>query len=594
MSEPAGDRVPLADQVADLHWSLEALQRGTAGLPARHRAAAYSRWRARAVKVSPGVLARAVDPLTVQTPALDLIDEILLDVAEGRSDRVIITMPPQEGKSTRCARVGPLWFLARDPELRVAIGSYADTLAMGHGRWIRDTVLQHGSDASTRRGSRDILGIRVDPASSAKGEWDLYEHRGGVKAVGVGAGLTGFPVDIMIVDDPVKDRKQADSLTYRNAVWDWWTEVVIPRLAPGGAVILVMTRWHEDDLAGRLIAQDEALPQGEQEWRVIHIPAECEDPATDPLGRGLGEFLASARRRTSDQWRRIKISVGARAWAALYQGHPSPVEGGIFQWDWIRPFRTRAAPALSRVVVAVDPTGGGHDAAGIVTAGIGADRRTYVLGDRSSRHTAGGQWRAAWCAVLDHQADVLVYEKNLVDPVMRKAVPASWARMRQQATALAATGVIAAPEGTELRPLILAAAETLAVGGGDDDVASATDPAEVLAGQLEELLPYAARVLDSPALGPARVEGVSATRGKRTRAEPCAQAYETGQVSHVGVFPALEAELVTWQEGMDSPNRLDALVWAWTYLNRHTPGAVTSPARGGQRVPRGPAAARRR
>lgn len=140
-------------------------------------------------------------------------------------------------------------------------------------------------------------------------------------------------------------------------------------------------------------------------------------------------------------------------------------------------------------------------------------------------------------------------------------------------------------------------------GHGDDDVTSADDPQTALVAQLTELLgggdglgraSYAARILASPDLGPARVEGVAATRSKKVRAEPASQAYETGQVSHVGYFPALEGEMVTWQEGQDSPNRLDALVWLWTYLAvGSAPGKVATGADTGARIPTGAAAVTR-
>lgn len=573
---PADELVGLPADVATL------LAERTQGWDADRKHALARELRRQAARATPGALARVIDPTTVQTAALDLIDRELVEVDAGRRRRLIITVPPQEGKSTRVARYGALWALLRDPERRVAVASYAVELAAGHGRFVRDLIETHGSDAVTAGGD-DLLGLRVSRKSRAASRWDLAGHRGGMYAVGLEGGLTGKPVDWMIIDDPHKDRADADSLARRNFVWDWWTNVVIPRLAPNAPVVLIMTRWHEDDLAGRLLETDRALPEDQQEWRIINIPAQAIDEH-DVLKRKPGEWLASARRRTYEQWESIKRSVGARVWSALYQGAPTPAAGGVFQWDWIRPHRVRDAPDLPRVVVAVDTTGGGHDEAGIVAAGRGPDRRTYVLADRSGRYTAGGQWRQAWFTVLDLEADVLVYENNLVDPVMRKAIPAAWRRMREQARALQAAGLLEV-DPDDVDEAIWIERLTTAVRSlgarGDDDVESADDPQTALTSQLVELLPYAQRILDTPDNGPARVEGVRATRGKTTRAEPCSQAYETGQVSHVGVFPALEQEMVTWQEGQDSPNRLDALVWAWTHLAvGSTPGKVAAPRTG--------------
>jgi hypothetical protein len=531
---------------------------------------------------TPYDLGRALNPKLLQTPALALIQEHLMWAASTPDARLIISMPPQEGKSDLGSRRFPLWLLMHNPDLRIVIASYASTVARRLSRFVRDDVTAN----------QQLLGMRVRRDLSSQHEWEVAGHEGGLYAVGTGGALTSRAADILIIDDPIKGRDQADSVVFRSKVWDWWTETAATRLSPGAPVVLILTRWHEDDLAGRLIKEDEALPEEEREWRVLTIPAQCEDEATDPLGRQAGEFMASARKRTLLQWERIKRR-GARTWAALYQGRPAPAEGGIFQWDWIRPFRVnrRDVPDLARVVVAIDTTGGGHDAAGIVVAGRGGDKRTYVLADYSRRATAGGQWRLAWMACLDHEADELVYENNLVDPIMRRAAPAAWRRMVEQAKALQAAGVLrldlddADPEVLARR--VRKAAAQLTV-GGDDDVVSAADPHAALVAQLEQLLPYAVRVLASPERGPARLTGVRATRGKAIRAEPVSQAYETGQVSHAGVFPALEAELVTWQEGQDSPNRLDALVWAWTALNGvSTTGRVGSAA-GRGRISTGP------
>jgi hypothetical protein len=564
---------------------------------AAHMRAELGRIEARFRYPTAGALAKALDPNTKQTPALQKIDDLLEEIDRGDVDRAIITIAPQEGKSTRVARYGALYLLQHDPRRRVAIASYADSLAGGHGAFIRDQIEAFGSDAPLV-GGRDLLGLRVSRASRSRTRWALAGHRGSLRAVGLRSGLTGEPVDVLIIDDPFADRQEADSLTTRNFVWGWWTDVALAR-GPK-VVILIMTRWHEDDLAGRLLEEDLALPADRRRWRVLNIPTQCEDPAADPLGRQLGEYLQSARDGSDggavhDEAFFEEKKRNARTWAALYQGHPTPSEGGIFKWDWIRPYRVPAdqVPALQRVVVAVDTTGGGSDEAGIVAAGRDASRRTYVLADRSGHYSAAGQWRHAWFTVLDLEADVLVYEANLVDPVQRKAIPASWRRMREQAAALKHHGALdedLEPEDLDAR--VRAAAEQLA-GRGDDDVTTADDPLTALMGQLREVLPYADRILAAPENGPARVEKVHATRGKRTRAEPASQAYETGQVSHAGVFPALEQELVTWQEGQDSPNRLDAAVWAWTFLNSAGgPSRVRSAA--GRSVPTGAAAAVRR
>ena len=227
--------------------------------------------------------------------------------------------------SQRVSRRFPLWMLTQNPDTRIAIASYEHGVARRWGRAIRDDIT---ANAAT-------LGLAVRDDLSAQHEWQLAGHEGGVYAVGIGGALTGRPVDLMVIDDPIKDRVQADSATYRERVWDWWTDVAATRLAPGAPVVLILTRWHDDDLAGRLLAAEDG-----HLWRVLNIPAQADhDPnkgETDPLGREPGEYLLSARGRTREQWEAIKIRSGSRTWASLYQGRPAPAEGDLFQRSWWR------------------------------------------------------------------------------------------------------------------------------------------------------------------------------------------------------------------------------------------------------------------
>lgn len=272
---------------------------------------------------TPGQLAATIDPRTVTTPALDLIDTELARLLDTPDGRLIISMPPQEGKSTRVGRDFPIWALTRNPELRIITGSYAQSLANRNGRAVRNAIAAHPN-----------LGVTIAHDNGAASEWTLTGHQGGMLSVGRGAGVTGRPADLLIIDDPLKDRAEADSATIRDTCWDWWTDALSARLAPGAPVVLILTRWHEDDLAGRLQSMDT-----DAGWRVVNIPAQCEDPASDPLRRSVGEFMVSARGRTTAQWQARKTTAGPRTWAALYQGHPSPPEGGILRRDAWRYWR---------------------------------------------------------------------------------------------------------------------------------------------------------------------------------------------------------------------------------------------------------------
>lgn len=277
-------------------------------------ASAHQRW------ATPGALARHMDPNTVQTAALDLLDANLVDVAEGRCRRLIWSMPPQEGKSERTSRRFPLWLLTQNPDLRIAIVSYEMGVARRWGRAIRNDIAEHPE-----------LGLTVRADTSAAHEWQLEGHRGGVYSVGIGGALTGRPVDVLLIDDPLKGRKEADSATYRQACKDFYTDTARTRLGTNALQIIIQTRWHEDDLSGWLLAGP-----SKHEWRYINVPAQAED-ANDPLGRQPGEYLISARGRTVEDWEATKRDVGSRTWAALYQGAPAPAEGSLFKrghWRW--------------------------------------------------------------------------------------------------------------------------------------------------------------------------------------------------------------------------------------------------------------------
>ena len=334
---------------------------------------------------SPAELAAALDPQRVRTPALDLIDRELVAAAATPSTRLIVSLPPQEGKSELCSHYGLLWLLATNPDLRVAVASYELETASRWGRTIRADILTYdGQDGVD-------LGLRLRPDSTAAARWQLDGHRGGLYSVGVGGALTGRPVDYLLIDDPIKGRAEADSPVFRERAWDWWQNVARTRLAPGAPVVLILTRWHEDDLAGRLIAQDaedDRLGIPGPRWRVVNIPAQA--GANDPLGRQPGEWLISARGRTAAEWEAIRRDVGSRVWSALYQGGPTPPEGNLFHRASIDANRVPAAavPEMRIVREYVDPSfsdAPDADETGRVVMGLGVDGNAYLLADLSER-----------------------------------------------------------------------------------------------------------------------------------------------------------------------------------------------------------------
>ena len=279
---------------------------------------------------TPGELAAAIDASTVQTPALDVIDEAIVWAYSTPGARLAISIAPQEGKSSRVTKTGSLWALGQDPERRIGIASYAQPLAEGFGRDIRNWITTFNGDEDTLD-----LGLRIAPDYGSAKRWQLAGHRGGIVCVGIGSGFTGRAAEALVIDDPFADMEQAESAYYRERVWSWWRSVAAPRLAPGAPVLVICTRWHEDDLVGRLVNAEDG-----HRWRVVNIPALADhDPEkgqSDPLGRQPGEWLPSARGRTIAEWEQIRIQAGSRVFAALYQGRPSPDQGNVWRRQWWR------------------------------------------------------------------------------------------------------------------------------------------------------------------------------------------------------------------------------------------------------------------
>ena len=270
---------------------------------------------------SPLDLAQALDPRVQRSPDLDLINEKLVRAFNTPDSRLIISMPPQRGKSELCSHWFPVWALTQRPETRITLASYQANIARTFGRKVRDEFVEHG----------DVLGQKVRADVSSQNEWLLEGTNGGMFTAGVGGSLTSKPSDLMVIDDPVKGHAEANSPTYQEKTWSWWTGTALSRLATGarGApVIMVLTRWSENDLAGKVMEHDPG------EWDFVRIPAQADhDPdagETDPLGREPGEWMRDVRGTTDAQWEKRKAQSGPYTWAALYQGKPAPPEGGVF------------------------------------------------------------------------------------------------------------------------------------------------------------------------------------------------------------------------------------------------------------------------
>lgn len=272
----------------------------------------------------PGEMAERLDPAYKASAVLDLIHGELrrLMDGDGPENAIAIFCPPQEGKSEACSRRLPEWVLSQWPHTRIAIVSYEQEMAVRWGRSIRRDTRQ----------SPD-LGITISPDSSAAGRWDTPEG-GGVYCVGIGGSLTGKPVDLLIIDDPVKDRAAAESEPIRKLAWDWWENVALTRLAPGAKVVVIQTRWHEDDLSGRIFSRPQTL-----RWRKLVIPA-IADAADDPLGRAPGEEMPSVRGREPGYFHMMRAGMSPYVFGSIYQQNPAAPEGNFFRRATFRYWRT--------------------------------------------------------------------------------------------------------------------------------------------------------------------------------------------------------------------------------------------------------------
>lgn len=302
-------------------------------------------------------------------PHLQILDKALCDVAAGRIKRLIIEMPPRHGKSMLTSEYFPAWFLMRWPDLRVMLASYGAELASEFGGKARDLVVEHG---------QAVGGVTVNPAKSAAHNWKIRGHRGGMTTAGVGGAMTGKGADVLIIDDPVKNHEEAQSQTHRESVWNWYTSTAYTRIEPNGAIIIIQTRWHEDDLAGRAQTR-----QADEDWTIIRMPAVCDDPERDPLGRAEGEALWP-RRFSAQQLARMAKAVGSFVWRALYQQRPVAAEGNLLRRSWWqfytedpRAIAARADEVIQTWDMAFKDTDDSDYVVGQVWARIGADR--YLL-----------------------------------------------------------------------------------------------------------------------------------------------------------------------------------------------------------------------
>jgi predicted phage terminase large subunit-like protein len=305
-----------------------------------------------------------------QSPALDLLDHKLVDLADGRIAKLMWFMPPQEGKSQKVSRRYPTWRLYDDPSLRIVILSYDLQRARRWGREIKRDIEQHPV-------LRTRIRLRAD--SKAAGSW-LTDEGGGIYCAGIRGGITGEPADEVIVDDPIKGMREASSIVFRDDAWDTWEGSITPRLSGRARVVIVQTRWHHDDLSGRILDRE---PEG---WEVVAIPAIAE--AGDPLGRQPGEEFKSVRDREPGYFTQLRKTRSPAVFEPVYQQHPGKTQGTLFVRDRARLWHHGAG--MDRFVI--DSHGGDvdlRDCYRFITIDLAASTKT------SADFTVGAAWAIA-------------------------------------------------------------------------------------------------------------------------------------------------------------------------------------------------------
>jgi len=312
---------------------------------------------------------------------LELLDQTILESIQlaqhNQLEGLIVSMPPQHGKSELCSKYLPAWYLGTFPDHRVLLTSYEADFASTWGRKARDLMELYGH----------LFGVRVSPRSSAKNRWDLVGRDGGMSTAGVGGPITGRGAHLLIIDDPIKNDEEARSPTIRQKQWDWWQSTASTRLRPGGLIVVIQTRWHRDDLTGRLL--EHAKTNG-QRWRSVVLPALAQE--NDPLSREPGEALWPEV-YSGERLERIRTSRTAYYWQSLYQQNPQ-AEGGaewadslfgpnIWFGDWPSNWHSKT--------IAIDPSKGTDakfgDYSAFVLLMFAHDGKLYIDADLAIRNT---------------------------------------------------------------------------------------------------------------------------------------------------------------------------------------------------------------
>ena len=314
----------------------------------------------------------------------ETLEKFLQDVRDGKSPRLMISMPPRSGKSELVSRKFPAYAFGVDPDLQIIATSYGADMAQRFNRDVQRVI-----DNDLYKAVFPDTSLNAGKSNNSKGAYirtsELFEivgHTGSYRSCGVGGGITGIGADILIIDDPVKDRKSANSATVRQNIYEWYTSTAYTRLSPGGGVIVMCTRWHVDDLLGLLLKEEQ---NGGDKWKVINYPAIAEH---DEPHRKAGEAL-HPERYPIESLLKIKGAVGSADWASLYQGRPTVLGGNIIKSGWFK--RYKQLPELKYRLVDADTalkTKEANDFSVFGCGGLGKEGNLYITDWRR------GKWEA--------------------------------------------------------------------------------------------------------------------------------------------------------------------------------------------------------
>lgn len=344
---------------------------------------------------SPAELARRLDPTFNITPTIALLSDIGMRAVTEPNQRDIATAPPRTGKSQMIAIWTPVWALMTNPDMQIVVLCNGDDLAQEHSRAVREIVREHA----------DFLGYRIALDKTAVGRWRVEGRKGGMLAAGIHSHIVGFGADLMILDDVVGGAVEADSAAHRRRVLAEYQGSLSTRIHPGGSSLLVMTRWHERDLAGELLNR-------EPEWRHTNVTAVGDPAVPDALHKPAGVAMVSALGFTPADFARRRRAAGERMWYAQYMGVPSAPEGGLVKKAWLDDHRLLLPPRNPTLtVVGVDPAeSGSGDEAGIVAASLTQDGSIVMIADKTAQMTSDEWVKASVALAVEVGASRIVVE----------------------------------------------------------------------------------------------------------------------------------------------------------------------------------------